>query len=93
MLVRGQVIRINPFTGRVLQRIAVPPTARTVSVNLGHVVVTVPTTGEVIDISLSAPKIRQVAILSAPVRALVATANGFWVSIGRDGTPTKYYGL
>jgi hypothetical protein len=93
VLVRGQVIRINPFTDRVLQRIAVPPSARTVSVNLGHVVVTVPKTGEVIDISLSAPKIRQVAILSAPVRALVATANGFWASIGRDGTPTKYFGL
>ncbi len=93
MVVRGQAIRINPYTDRVVQRIAVSRRVSTVSVNLGHVVVTVPATGEVIDISLGAPAVRQISMLSAPVRALVATPFGYWASIGRDGTPTKYVGL
>ena len=93
VLVRGQVIWINPIAGVVVKHISVPGTVRTVSVNLGHVVVTVPSTGEVLDISLESPAVRQLSMVSAPVRALVATRNGFWASTGRNATPTNYLGL
>jgi hypothetical protein len=93
VLVRGQVPRLNATTGRVIQRISVPANMQAVSVSDGHVVVSAPATGEVIDISLDNPAIRQLQVVSAPARALVATPAGFWVSIGPDATPTKFVGL
>jgi hypothetical protein len=93
VLVRGQVIRINASTGHVVQHIPVPPSARTVSVYPGHVVLSMPATGEVIDISLRSPRTRAVTIVSAPVRAVVAGENDFWASAGADATPNKFYGF
>lgn len=93
VLVRGQILHLNASTGRVLQRISVPPTMQAISVSDGHVVVSAPSTGAVLDISLVDPSIHQIQTLSAPARALVATPAGFWASIGPDATPTKYVGL
>jgi hypothetical protein len=92
-LVGGQVLHLNETTGHVIQRISVPSNMRAVSVSDGHVVVSAPATGEVVDISLVAPAIRQMQVVSAPARAVVATPSGFWVSMGPDATPTKYVGL
>lgn len=91
VLVRGQVLRVDPFTGHVLQRIGVPPGMRSVSIAPGQVVVSDPTTGEVIDISADTLA-RTVWRLSPPVRAVVATRGGFWASVGPDATPMRYLG-
>ena len=48
---------------------------------------------KVLDIALETPAARQISMVSAPVRALVATGNGFWASTGRNATPTNYLGL
>jgi len=92
-LVRGQILHINASTGRIIQRITVPSTMDAISVSDGHVVVSAPATGDVLDISLTDPAIHQIQVVSAPVRALVATPTGFWASIGPDATPTKFVGL
>jgi hypothetical protein len=93
VLVRGQILHLNATTGRILRKITVPPTMQAISVNDGHVVVSAPATGAVLDISLLDPSIHQIQSVSAPARALVATPAGFWASVGRDATPTKYVGL
>ncbi len=93
VLVRGQVLHLNATSGHIIQRMSVPSNMQAVSVSDGHVVVSAPATGEVIDISLVQPSLRQIQIVSAPARALVATPAGFWASIGPDATPTKFVGL
>ena len=93
VLVRGEILHLNATTGHVLQKITVPSTMQAISVSDGHVVVSAPATGAVLDISLVDPSIHQIQRVSAPARALVATPAGFWASIGPDATPTKYTGL
>jgi len=93
VLVRGEILHLNATTGAIIGRITVPPTMQAISVSDGHVVVSAPATGAVLDISLVDASIHQVQKLPAPVRALVATPAGFWASIGPDATPTKYAGL
>lgn len=92
-LVRGQVVHLNATTGQVIRRISVPSIMQAVSVSDGHVVVSAPATGNVLDISLEDPAIHEIQKLSAPARALVATPAGFWASVGPAATPTKYVGL
>jgi len=93
VLVRGQILHLSATTGRMLQKITVPSTMQAISVSDGHVVVSAPATGDVLDISLLDPSIHQIQVVSAPARAVVATPAGFWASIGADATPTKYVGL
>ncbi len=93
VLVRGEILHLNPRTGGIVQKITVPPTMQAISVSDGHVVVSAPATGAVLDISLLDPTIHQIQKVDAPARALVATPAGFWVSVGPNATPTKYVGL
>ncbi len=93
VLVRGEILHLNPRTGRIIRTITVPPTMQAISVSDGHVVVSAPATGAVLDVSLLDPDIHQIQTVDPPARALVATPAGFWVSVGPDATPTKYVGL
>ena len=93
VLVRGEILHLNATTGRILKKIRVPSTMQAISVSDGHVVVSAPANGAVLDISLVDPSIHQIQQVSAPARALVATPAGFWASVGPDATPTKYTGL
>jgi hypothetical protein len=90
VLVRGQILRINPFRARMIAIYRVPTAVRTISVARGHVVATVPRRGEVIDIKMSRDSTRTVVMVPAPVRALVALPGRFWASIGATATPRAF---
>jgi hypothetical protein len=90
VLVRGQVIRIDARSRRIVQRVAVPADTGAISATSRDVVVSDPDTGKITDIPWRHPSARIVVRVGRPARALVATASGFWVAIGPDATPTEY---
>jgi hypothetical protein len=90
VLVRGQVLRIDGRSHRVIQRLSVPFRATAISASAHAVVVSNPGMGTIVDIPWRRPAARIVVRVERPARALVATPAGFWVAVGPDATPTEY---